>query len=244
MPSWSGAWPYLHASVTIAALEAGKHVLTEARMAATGGGRPSHAARLAGSAEPRRDGRAVVLLAVGRRNDSPAPRSASDRSRPACAGRLGFERAGRSGRGLALAAPIQRRERDGPRHPVYEAMARWLGQRDGRHRGLQVRAAAPPGSRRPGRGRRPRPRPGDPGVPGRCDGDDRDVGTHRAAGVQRRHLLRDRAAACGSTSRSNGSVAQRPVATGRRNRSATRIAPAGPRRSTSSPRSAEIARSP
>lgn len=31
-----GAWPYLHAPVTIAALEAGKHVLTEARMAATG----------------------------------------------------------------------------------------------------------------------------------------------------------------------------------------------------------------
>lgn len=31
-----GAWPYLHAPVTIAALGAGKHVLTEARMAATG----------------------------------------------------------------------------------------------------------------------------------------------------------------------------------------------------------------
>jgi predicted dehydrogenase len=31
-----GAWPYLHAPVSIAALEAGKHVLTEARMAATG----------------------------------------------------------------------------------------------------------------------------------------------------------------------------------------------------------------
>jgi predicted dehydrogenase len=30
-----GAWPYLHGPVTIAALEAGKHVLTEARMAAT-----------------------------------------------------------------------------------------------------------------------------------------------------------------------------------------------------------------
>jgi predicted dehydrogenase len=32
-----GAWPILHAPVTIAALEAGKHVLTEARMAATAG---------------------------------------------------------------------------------------------------------------------------------------------------------------------------------------------------------------
>jgi len=29
-----GTWPYLHASATVAALEAGKHVLTEARMAA------------------------------------------------------------------------------------------------------------------------------------------------------------------------------------------------------------------
>src|SRR5437879_963323 len=28
-----GAWPYLHSPVTLAALEAGKHVLTEARMA-------------------------------------------------------------------------------------------------------------------------------------------------------------------------------------------------------------------
>lgn len=30
-----GTWPYLHAPITLAALEAGKHVLTEARMAAT-----------------------------------------------------------------------------------------------------------------------------------------------------------------------------------------------------------------
>ena len=30
-----GTWPYLHAPVTLAALDAGKHVLTEARMAAT-----------------------------------------------------------------------------------------------------------------------------------------------------------------------------------------------------------------
>src|SRR5262245_4979193 len=28
-----GTWPYLHAPITLAALEAGKHVLTEARMA-------------------------------------------------------------------------------------------------------------------------------------------------------------------------------------------------------------------
>ena len=28
-----GTWPYLHCPVTLAALEAGKHVLTEARMA-------------------------------------------------------------------------------------------------------------------------------------------------------------------------------------------------------------------
>ena len=28
-----GTWPYLHCPITLAALEAGKHVLTEARMA-------------------------------------------------------------------------------------------------------------------------------------------------------------------------------------------------------------------
>ena len=33
-----GTWPYVHRTLTIAALEAGKHVLTEARMAANGGG--------------------------------------------------------------------------------------------------------------------------------------------------------------------------------------------------------------
>src|SRR3954454_16988321 len=30
-----GTWPYLHAPITLAALEAGKHVLTEARLAMT-----------------------------------------------------------------------------------------------------------------------------------------------------------------------------------------------------------------
>src|SRR5262245_15956546 len=30
-----GTWPYLHAPITIAALQSGKHVLTEARMAMT-----------------------------------------------------------------------------------------------------------------------------------------------------------------------------------------------------------------
>ncbi len=42
-----GAWPVLHAPVTIAALEAGMHVLTEARMAATAGDARAmvHAAR-------------------------------------------------------------------------------------------------------------------------------------------------------------------------------------------------------
>ena len=32
-----GAWPYLHCSVTLAALDAGKHVLTQARMAMNAG---------------------------------------------------------------------------------------------------------------------------------------------------------------------------------------------------------------
>src|SRR5262245_15931390 len=32
-----GTWPYLHCPITLAALDAGKHVLTEARMAMTAG---------------------------------------------------------------------------------------------------------------------------------------------------------------------------------------------------------------
>ena len=32
-----GTWPYLHCPITLAALEAGKHVLTEARMSLTAG---------------------------------------------------------------------------------------------------------------------------------------------------------------------------------------------------------------
>ena len=34
-----GTWPYMHRTLTLAALQAGKHVLTEARMAATLSGR-------------------------------------------------------------------------------------------------------------------------------------------------------------------------------------------------------------
>jgi len=43
-----GTWPYMHRPLTLAALEKGKHVLTEARMASTAR-RPRHAG---GVAEP------------------------------------------------------------------------------------------------------------------------------------------------------------------------------------------------
>ena len=36
-----GTWPYMHCPITLAALAAGKHVLTEARLAMNAGGRPS-----------------------------------------------------------------------------------------------------------------------------------------------------------------------------------------------------------
>ena len=45
-----GTWPYLHARATIAALEAGKHVMTEARMSATAD--EAHAMRHAADARP------------------------------------------------------------------------------------------------------------------------------------------------------------------------------------------------
>ncbi len=112
-----GAWPILHAPVTIAALEAGKHVLTEARMAATA--EDARAMVRAARAHPDRvayvvpatfsawaDATIVRLLregAIGRVRHVQVAWDASGSARP--------------GRLLAMAASDKWRERDGPRHP-------------------------------------------------------------------------------------------------------------------------------
>ena len=43
-----GTWPYMHRTMTLAALEAGKHVLTEARMGLHHDGSAGHAQRFPG----------------------------------------------------------------------------------------------------------------------------------------------------------------------------------------------------
>ena len=99
-----GAWPVLHAPVTIAALEAGKHVLTEARMAATA--EDARAMVRAARAHPDRDRDVVpaTFSAWADAHDRPPAARRRHRARPPRPGRLGLERAGRPGRLLAMAA--------------------------------------------------------------------------------------------------------------------------------------------
>ena len=112
-----GAWPILHAPVTIAALHAGKHVLTEARMAATA----EDARAMLRAARNHPDRVAMVVPATfSAWADATIVRLLRDDAigqRPPRPGRLGRERAGRPRRLLALAARDERRERHGPRHP-------------------------------------------------------------------------------------------------------------------------------
>jgi predicted dehydrogenase len=118
-------WPYLHAPVTIAALEAGKHVLVEARMAMDAA--EARAMLAAAEAHP---GQVAMVV--------PAPFGFADATirRLLAAGAIGELRTGRvswSG-GIATTGRDQwRRER---RHSgsnvmtlgiLYESVARWLG---------------------------------------------------------------------------------------------------------------------
>ncbi len=118
-------WPYLHAPVAIAALEAGKHVLVEGRMAMDA----AEARAMLAAAEARPDRVAMVV---------PAPFGFADATirRLLAAGAIGELRAARlswSG-GIAPTGRDQwRRER---RHSgnnvmtlgiLYESVARWLG---------------------------------------------------------------------------------------------------------------------
>lgn len=121
-----GAWPALHAPVSIAALEAGKHVLTEARMAATGADarRMLDAARrnphLVAMVVPASfslwaDGTIVRLLADGAIGRVRHVRATWDSSGPTDPGDVWRWRRRDSGENV-MALGI-----------LYEAMARWLG---------------------------------------------------------------------------------------------------------------------
>ena len=112
-----GAWPVLHAPVTIAALDAGRHVLTEARMAASA--EDARAMLRAARAHPDR-----VAMVVPASFSAWADGTIVRLLRDGAIGRVrhvqvawNFERAGRSGRLLALATVRERREHHGPRHP-------------------------------------------------------------------------------------------------------------------------------
>ena len=122
-----GAWPILHAPVTIAALEAGKHVLTEARMAATAD--DARAMLQASRARPDRvamvvpasfsawaDATIIRLLesgAIGRVRHVQARWNASGPGDPGDFWRLQQATSGENIMALGILA---------------EAMARWLGQ--------------------------------------------------------------------------------------------------------------------
>lgn len=122
-----GAWPVLHAPVTIAALDAGKHVLTEARMAATAD--DARAMLRASRARPDRvamvvpatfsawaDATIIRLLesgAIGRVRHVQARWNASGPGDPGDFWRLQRATSGENIMALGILA---------------EAMARWLGQ--------------------------------------------------------------------------------------------------------------------
>lgn len=121
-------WPYLHAPITLAALEAGKHVLSQARMAMDGN--EARAMLAASRAHPE-----LVTMVV------PSPYTLwADRTIQRL---LGEQAAGelRSVRAFWSPGPRDPRQRLSWRHErelsgnnvmalgiVYEAMARWLGQ--------------------------------------------------------------------------------------------------------------------
>ena len=122
-----GAWPILHAPVTIAALSAGKHVLTEARMAATG----EDARRMLEAARRHPDRVAMVVPASF---SLWADATIRQRIVDGAIGRLRHVRAVWDASGPSDAGDAWRwRRRDSGENVMalgilYEAMARWLGR--------------------------------------------------------------------------------------------------------------------
>ena len=122
-----GAWPYLHAMVTLAALDNGKHVLTEARMAATGVD-----ARLMLRASLARPD--LVAMVVPSSFSLWADTTIERLLRSRAIGRLRHVRLSWDSSGLDDPAEAWRWQRQYSGENVmalgivYEAMARWLGR--------------------------------------------------------------------------------------------------------------------
>ena len=153
-----GAWPVLHAPVTIAALEAGKHVLTEARMAATA--EDARAMLRAARAHPDR-----VAMVVPATFSAWADATIVRLLRDGAIGRVRHVQVGWDASGPGDPGDFwrwqrrdERRERHGARHPRRgdDPLAR---PARGGHRRHPARPAGATRSERPDRGRRPGPRP-------------------------------------------------------------------------------------
>jgi predicted dehydrogenase len=122
-----GTWPYLHAPITLAALDAGKHVLTQARMAMNAG--EARAMLAASLARPE-----LVAMVVPSPFSLWADRAIDRLLREGAVGQLrGVHVVWTESRPYSLALHWrQRTELSGNNVMslgiVYEAMARWLGQ--------------------------------------------------------------------------------------------------------------------
>ena len=163
-----GTWPYLHAPIAIAALEAGKHVLTEARMATD-----------ADCGRARCSRRRWITRGWWRWSCRRRSRSGPTARSVACwatARSAGCRRCGWLGRAAAGATPASTGAGSDASAAttsmalgiVGEAMARWLGPRRMGQRGDRDRRTAQAGRRRPpGADRRRRPRGRHRRLPGR-----------------------------------------------------------------------------
>jgi predicted dehydrogenase len=122
-----GAWPYLHAPVTIGALEAGKHVLTEARMAATAD--DARAMLRASLARP-----ALVAMVVPASFSLWADATIIRLVQGGSIGRVRHVRVGWDASGPGDPSQFWRSQRRYSGQNImalgiaYEAMARWLGE--------------------------------------------------------------------------------------------------------------------